>query len=146
MSTHALWWPHQSATKRPRDLRVDDEPHALDGLRDTLWRSFEVHASEHPIKALDILRQDPAGFAVVISDLPMPRMSGADFRLSSPHGGDWRPLAISNGDGPDGAVEDARLAFDVVVAQLDDLVPGPERPVAVAFLRGAVEMRGEGVL
>ena len=35
------------------------------------------------------------------------------------------------------------LAFGVVVAQLDDLVPGAEHPVAVAFLRRAVALRGE---
>ena len=50
------------------------------------------------------------------------------------------------GDGSDGAVEDARLAFVVVVAQLDDLVAGAEHPVAVAFLRRAVALRGERVL
>lgn len=91
MSTHALWSPHDSATTRPRVLCVDDEPYVLDGLRDTLWRSFEVHASEDPIEALDILRQDPEGFAVVISDLRMPRMSGADFLREAAL---WAPYAV----------------------------------------------------
>jgi hypothetical protein len=38
------------------------------------------------------------------------------------------------------------VAVVVVVAGLDDLVPGTEHPVAVAFLRRAVALRSEGVL
>ena len=50
------------------------------------------------------------------------------------------------GDDPDGAVEDPRLAFVVVVAQLGDLVPDAEHPPAVALLRRPVASRGEGLL
>lgn len=66
-------------TRRPRVLCVDDEPYVLEGLKDTLRRSFEVHVASDPHDGLDQLRRDPEGFAVVISDMRMPRMSGADF-------------------------------------------------------------------
>jgi len=49
-------------------------------------------------------------------------------------------------DGSDTAVEDARLAFGVVVAQLNHLVSHAEHAVAVAFLCRCVALRGERVL
>jgi ActR/RegA family two-component response regulator len=74
-----MTWSDASAGTRPRVLCVDDEPNVLEGLRDTLRRSFEVAVATDPVVGLEILRQDPAGYAVVISDMRMPRMSGADF-------------------------------------------------------------------
>lgn len=73
------WTAASGESSRPRLLCVDDEPYVLEGLRDTLRRSFEVHVSEDPVQALETLRGDTAGFAIVISDMRMPRMSGADF-------------------------------------------------------------------
>ena len=60
-------------------LCVDDEPLILDGLRDVLGRSYDVRVAEGGEQALELLEQDPDGFAVVISDMRMPGMSGASF-------------------------------------------------------------------
>lgn len=62
-----------------RVLCVDDEPHVLEGLRDSLRRSFDVHVAQCGTDALALLEQDPDGYAVVISDMRMPGMSGAAF-------------------------------------------------------------------
>jgi len=62
-----------------RVLCVDDEPHVLEGLRDSLRRSFEVDVAESGAAALALLEQDPDAYAVVISDMRMPGMSGAAF-------------------------------------------------------------------
>jgi response regulator RpfG family c-di-GMP phosphodiesterase len=67
------------AAARPRILCVDDEPHVLEGLRDMLRRSFDVRVATSGQTGLEQLREDPAGFCVVISDMRMPLMSGADF-------------------------------------------------------------------
>jgi hypothetical protein len=50
------------------------------------------------------------------------------------------------GDDPDGAVEDPCLAFVLIVAQLGDLVPGPEHPPAVPLLRRLVTLGGQSFL
>jgi response regulator RpfG family c-di-GMP phosphodiesterase len=67
------------ASARPRLLCVDDEPYVLEGLRDTLHRSFDVRIAESGPDGLAMLRARPDGFAVVISDMRMPIMSGAAF-------------------------------------------------------------------
>jgi response regulator RpfG family c-di-GMP phosphodiesterase len=71
------------AASRPRILCVDDEPHVLEGLRDTLRRSFDVRVATSGAEGLEILREEPQSFAVVISDMRMPQMRGADFLRSA---------------------------------------------------------------
>ncbi|HTU87106.1 MAG TPA: HD domain-containing phosphohydrolase [Solirubrobacteraceae bacterium] len=68
---------------RPRVLCVDDEPLVLEGLRDVLGRSFEVSVAGSGSDGLAILRAEPDAFAIVISDMRMPVMSGADFLRSA---------------------------------------------------------------
>lgn len=68
-----------SGGARPRMLCVDDDRDVLDGLRDVLRRSFDVHSAASGPEGLAILRRDPESFAIVLSDMRMPRMSGADF-------------------------------------------------------------------
>jgi response regulator RpfG family c-di-GMP phosphodiesterase len=63
----------------PRVLCVDDDPHVLEGLRDSLSRSFGVRVAESGADALALLQQDPDGYAVIVSDMRMPVMSGAAF-------------------------------------------------------------------
>src|SRR6266545_5328015 len=69
----------EGSEQRPRILCVDDEPDVLAGLHDVLYRSFDVQTATGGEDGLALLRQDPGGFAVVISDMRMPRMSGATF-------------------------------------------------------------------
>jgi response regulator RpfG family c-di-GMP phosphodiesterase len=67
------------AEPRPRILCVDDEPLVLEGLRDTLRRSFEVRVAEGGAEGLALLRADVQGYAIVLSDMRMPGMSGSVF-------------------------------------------------------------------
>jgi response regulator RpfG family c-di-GMP phosphodiesterase len=64
---------------KPRILCVDDEPLVLQGLRDALRRGFDVEVAESGDEALARLRADRRGFAVIVSDMRMPAMSGAAF-------------------------------------------------------------------
>jgi response regulator RpfG family c-di-GMP phosphodiesterase len=69
--------PALAAEPKPRVLCVDDEPSLLDGLRTTLRRRFDVTTAlggEEGLRALE-----KASFAVAISDLHMPGMSGTKF-------------------------------------------------------------------
>jgi len=71
--------PRERTAARPRLLCVDDEPMVLEALRDALGRSFDVRTAANGAEGLDLLRGDPDGFAIVISDMQMPGMSGIDF-------------------------------------------------------------------
>jgi len=67
-----------SAARRHRILCVDDETQVLEGLSLQLSRRYEVRTALSGAEALDILKRDD-GFAVLISDMRMPRMDGATF-------------------------------------------------------------------
>lgn len=59
-------------------LFVDDEPNVLRGIQRTLRKKFEVTTAEGPLAGLE--RVDEEGpFAVVVSDMRMPEMNGAQF-------------------------------------------------------------------
>jgi response regulator RpfG family c-di-GMP phosphodiesterase len=62
--------------QRPRLLCVDDEPGILDGLQLHLGRTFDVVTADNGPDALGLLKENPDGIAVVVSDMRMPRMSG----------------------------------------------------------------------
>ena len=66
------------ADDRPRILCVDDDPSVLEGLGRTLRRNFSVETSTDPPTAIQRLRVEPP-FAVVLSDMRMPKMNGAEF-------------------------------------------------------------------
>ena len=65
-------------SRRHRILCVDDEKQVLEGLSLQLSRRYEVRTALSGAEALDILKRDD-GFAVLISDMRMPRMDGATF-------------------------------------------------------------------
>lgn len=68
--------------ERPRILCVDDERHVLEGLQDTLRKSFDVTTASEPAVALELLDgQEP--FDVILSDMRMPVMNGAVFLASA---------------------------------------------------------------
>jgi CheY-like chemotaxis protein len=61
---------------------VDDEPRILDGMRRTLHGSYKILTAESGEAGLELQRQaieagDP--FAVIVSDMRMPNMNGAQF-------------------------------------------------------------------
>jgi CheY-like chemotaxis protein len=66
------------APRRARILCVDDEPGVLTILSRALGNHYDIVTVEDPVLALDLLRNE-ADFSVVISDLKMPQMDGADF-------------------------------------------------------------------
>ena len=64
-------------TDRPRILCLDDESSVLDGLRRTLRSSYDVVTTTEPREALALLAEKPDDpYAVVISDMRMPGMTG----------------------------------------------------------------------
>ncbi len=73
-------------TRRPRVICVDDEPHVASGLALHLRRRYEVEIATNGQAGLELLARKPEA-AVVISDMRMPGMSGAEFlaRASAEH-------------------------------------------------------------
>ena len=63
---------------KPRVLCVDDESNILDGLRRTLRQRFDVQTAQSGATGLQVLEKE-APFAVVVSDLRMPKMDGIEF-------------------------------------------------------------------
>lgn len=61
-----------------RIVCVDDEPRVLKGLRRRIGRAYDVSTAESGAEALALMR-DTATFQVVVSDMRMPGMSGAEF-------------------------------------------------------------------
>jgi response regulator RpfG family c-di-GMP phosphodiesterase len=67
-----------SAQQKQRVLCVDDEPLVLEGLRHTLRRRFDVVTAPGGAEGLRAIEAGPP-FAVVVSDMRMPGMNGAEF-------------------------------------------------------------------
>jgi response regulator RpfG family c-di-GMP phosphodiesterase len=61
-----------------RVLCVDDEPQVLEGLSVQLRRGYEVHTATSGDQGLETIEKS-GPFAVVLSDMRMPRMDGATF-------------------------------------------------------------------
>jgi response regulator RpfG family c-di-GMP phosphodiesterase len=61
-----------------RVLFVDDEPNVLEGIRRTLCRQVELQTASSGAEALRLM-SGAGHFALVISDLRMPAMNGAQF-------------------------------------------------------------------
>ena len=69
-----------------RILLVDDEPRILDGLRRSLRGRYPVETAESGAEGLEVLTGASAGpepFAVVVSDMMMPGMNGAQFLIKA---------------------------------------------------------------
>jgi CheY-like chemotaxis protein len=67
-----------SMTARPRVLCVDDEPYVLDGLKRSLRARYDIVTTTEPVEALARLAEDGNGFAVIISDMRMPQLTGVE--------------------------------------------------------------------
>ena len=63
---------------KPKLLLVDDEQNILDGITRHLRATFDVHSTTLPAQGLERLEKE-GGFAVVVSDMRMPVMTGAVF-------------------------------------------------------------------
>lgn len=66
------------ARPRNRVICVDDEPHVLSGLSLHLRRRYEVEIATSGPAALELLSREPEA-AVLISDMRMPGMNGAEL-------------------------------------------------------------------
>lgn len=62
---------------RPRVLCVDDEPQVLEGLKLLLGRHYDIQVATDGETALKAMQTAPC--PVVISDMRMPGLSGAEF-------------------------------------------------------------------
>jgi DNA-binding NtrC family response regulator len=79
---------------KPRILCVDDEPHVLESLRDSLRRRFEVVGTSNGFEGLRLLVAEE--FPVVLSDMRMPRIDGARFlTLAREHAPDTVRLLLT---------------------------------------------------
>lgn len=67
-----------TGSENKRVLFVDDEENILDSFRRTLRKRFEVTTACGPLAGLDTVRDHPP-FAVIVSDLKMPKMDGIEF-------------------------------------------------------------------
>lgn len=67
-----------AATPKPRVLCVDDEPNVLEGLKLHLERRYDVQTANSGAAGLALLASE-GPFAVVVSDMRMPQMNGAEF-------------------------------------------------------------------
>ena len=59
-------------------LCVDDEESILRGFQLNLRKDFEVHLASDGVEGLEVFEKE-GGFALVLSDMRMPRMNGADM-------------------------------------------------------------------
>ena len=64
---------------RPRILCVDDEPHILESLQDSLYEQFDVRTAVSGAEGLARLKEAPDEYALIISDMQMPVMPGSVF-------------------------------------------------------------------
>lgn len=146
----------RSPDPRPRVLLVDDEPAVLDGLSLHLRRHFEITAAPGPREALAALR-DSRSFAVVVSDMRMPGMSGAallaQVRELAPASVRMLLTGYSEIDAAIAAVNDGQVFRfltkpcppDVLVAQVragvdQHLLVTAERDLLDTTLRGSVKV------
>ena len=63
---------------KPKILFVDDDPLALEGLSRSVYREFKADLAEGPEAGLEKIKND-GPYVVVISDMRMPVMDGAEF-------------------------------------------------------------------
>jgi response regulator RpfG family c-di-GMP phosphodiesterase len=62
----------------PRVLLVDDEPAVLEGIQRLLRKQYDITLANGPQAALDAI-DDARPFAVIVSDMRMPGMNGAQL-------------------------------------------------------------------
>jgi response regulator RpfG family c-di-GMP phosphodiesterase len=67
-----------SDRNQPRVLCVDDEARLLKAIRRTLHKHCEIHTAESGAEGLEVL-ETTGPFHVVVSDMRMPGMNGAEF-------------------------------------------------------------------
>jgi len=69
--------------QKTRILCVDDEPFILEGLKLNLRKHFEVITASSGHEGLELLEEADPPFPIIISDMRMPGMDGAEFLSKS---------------------------------------------------------------
>lgn len=70
--------PSTEPAARPRLLFVDDEPYVLEGIQRSLYKEFQTDVANGGEEGLQKL-QTSGPYCVVVSDMRMPGMDGAEF-------------------------------------------------------------------
>lgn len=141
----------------PRVLCVDDEPMVLAAMRRTLFGRYEVATAEAGDSGLRLLEAAEPPFDVIVSDMRMPGMSGAEFlaharrrwpdteRLLLTGQSDERATRAAINDGGITAFlvkpcppDELRRALDEAIERRR--VRRTEREVLESTVRGAVQM------
>jgi two-component system cell cycle sensor histidine kinase/response regulator CckA len=88
-------------------LVVDDEPEVREVARAMLSAlGYEVHVARGGAEALERLAAEPGGYGVVLLDLTMPEVDGAEVYATLRARGDQTPVLISSGfDQSDAAID-----------------------------------------
>lgn len=146
-------------TPKPRILCVDDEPNVLAGLQRNLRTRFEVAVASGGAEGLQRIAEDTP-FAVVVSDMRMPGMDGAQFlsaaRAASPDSVRVLLTGHADFDAALAAVNEGQIfrfltkpcPHDVLVATLEAAAAqyrliGAERDLLERTLTGAIRMLSE---
>ncbi|HWR01410.1 MAG TPA: PAS domain-containing protein [Chlorobaculum sp.] len=83
-------------------LFVDDEPASLKMMTLMMHKlGFRIKALASPIEALELFRQDPRQYDLVITDLTMPEMKGVDFAEAIHEITPRMPIILMTGYGKD---------------------------------------------
>jgi CheY-like chemotaxis protein len=81
-----------------RLLLVDDEAYFLEVVRDSLnLLAYQVIACGSSLQALDLIRADPDGFDLVITDQTMPEMTGTQLVREIRAAGGRQPVILCTG-------------------------------------------------
>ena len=127
--------------REERVLLVDDEVGVLDFARTALLRlGYAVEAFEDPREALERLRAEPDGFDLVLTDLSMPHLNGAELTAEVRRIRPDLPVVLASGYAARGELEDgAERNFAAMLG----------KPFGIGelgrTLRGVLDARGEPV-
>lgn len=115
-------------------LVVDDEPDILIALEDLFENDYRVLTASSPVKALDIIRQEP-DIAIIISDQRMPEMQGDEFLAKARHETDADAILLT------GYADLKAVIGAVNKGRIMAYVPKPWDPAALSNMVAAAYQR-----
>ncbi|WP_305044637.1 hybrid sensor histidine kinase/response regulator [Geoalkalibacter sp.] len=140
--------PLSIASGHERILFVDDEQDIVYAGETMLRRlGYEVTATRCPLEALEIFRRNPQRFDLVITDLTMPRMSGA--QLAQEIARERRSIPIILCTGFAGRLDELRRADEEHPARICEVVLKPfdrtdlAQAIRRALAEGAAQIGGQ---
>ncbi len=104
-----LTLPVEALTKKSESPQTESDPRSIlliedrDMVRHTIVTMLEraghsVHDAKDALTALDMLREQPAGYNLVMTDLTMPSLNGADVVTEIRHDFPELPIIVMSGD------------------------------------------------